>query len=249
MADEPTSINLAARLIFIFKSINRAGDEEILSNVWARIFELPPTDIIQIHVHLAYVKELIRDYERQVKSLPEANQYLFLEPVPTMLTFVTTRFRKIKADRDILSRILEKLYLASDRLQQDFPETLIPAADLDDISKQINVLITSVKASQEIPNSMRVILFDLLSAIRQSIDLYSIRGIRGVRKELFAVAAQIQEQFSEFEKAQDTPEVQGFMALFKRIDLVTSGVLKVRTFLQAAAPIVVSLLEQINRTL
>jgi hypothetical protein len=53
----------------------------------------------------------------------------------------------------------------------------------------------------------------------------------------------MQENLTEFEKNKSSPEVTGFMKLFKDIDTISSSIMQVGTLLHSAGPLIAPLLE------
>jgi hypothetical protein len=236
---EQETTDSAARLIAILRSGLTAPQGQPWLNFWATAFNLPAENILDIYRSLDLTRELTDDTEKAINEIPDIRHEQYLRPLAPVRGILSRPniHEGWHSQRGVIEMAINGLEFASERLQAHSPEVDLPASELAEIGRQTAELIKTLGESQTIPKSLKLILFDLLSSVQRSINEYKFRGIRGVRRQLFVIASQIQENFSEFEKNKNEPEVKSFFTLLKRIDSVTAAALHVKELISAVAPL------------
>jgi len=141
------------------------------------------------------------------------------------------------------------LEFCAERLQAYNPETVIEQTELDEIRKQVDDLLEKVKSSESLPVKLKYVLFDLLAALRRAIDEYQIRGTRGLRRELFVIVAQFEDNWELVVKNEDKEEVRGFFKILKEVDKATSVAARVKELIAPIAPYIPILTEGFHHLL
>lgn len=248
----PTITDPAARLIAILETAVTDQPNQSHKKLWARVFKVQDTNLIAIHRGLDCLRDLVDDVEREIEQIPDIKHEQYVKVLPPLRQIISKSNldQACAPDIAVLQMIINGLEFASERLQHSAPEPLLPQSDLDALRQQAKELLKTLEKSETVPRKLKLILFDLIKAIQRSIDEYRFRGIRGVRRELFIVASQIQEHLPEFEAAKNAEEVKGFFKLLKKIDSVTAAALHIKELLSSAAPLlpmIPALLEHTTR--
>ena len=220
----------AARLIAILEKGRHADQNQDWVAFWATAFGIPRENTLDLYRGLDLTRKLIDDVKAAINQVPDIRheQYLrALNPIQEILRRPNLHEAWAHSHGEI-PMIINGLGLASERLQAHSPEPEIEAAELQTLEQQVTELITTLEQSTTVPKSLKIALFDLLQSVQGCIGEYRFRGIRGVRRQLFVTASQIQENFPEFEKAKKEPEVKGFFTLLKKIDSITAAALHVK---------------------
>ncbi len=235
----PSVTDPAARTVKILQLGMRTPPQRSLLHFWATAFNVDPNNVVDIYYNLGLFRDLVDDVERMIKQIPDIRHEQYLKGIAQLRTTVAQPNLQAgwQEHLRVLEMIVNGLEFASERLQAYSPEPDLPPSELETIRKQTAELIQKLESSETIPKRLKLIIFDLLSAVQRSIDQYRFRGIRGLRQELFVIASQIQEHFPDFEQAKDEPEVKGFFALLKKIDAVTAAALHVKELLWALSPL------------
>ena len=220
----------AARLLAILeKGLNADRNQDWVA-FWATAFGIPRENTLDLYRGLDLTRELIDDVKAAINQVPDIRheQYLrALNPIEEILRRPNLHEAWANSHGEIVM-IINGLRFASECLQTHSPEPEIEATELQTLEQQVTELITTLEQRTTIPKSLKVILFNLLQSVHRNTGEYRFRGIRGLRRQLFVVASQIQENFSEFEKAKKEPEVKGFFTLLKKIDSITAAALHVK---------------------
>jgi hypothetical protein len=229
----------AARLIGVLQNALAQSANTTLAKMWSKTFGLGEDDYVGIYHGLYILNDLCVEVERAIIQLPNIRHEQYLKVLPKLKGILARPSLQENWDksRPILQMVCDALEFSSERLQALAPEPVIPESELSAIRMQAEALLDLLTKSSEIPHNLKTLLFDIVKALLRSIDEYHFRGIRGVRRELFVVASQIQENLSQFEKNSDAKEVTTFFSFFKKIDSITSTALKVKELLGAVAPL------------
>lgn len=235
----PTTTDSAARLIAILQTAVTTQSNQSHTRLWAGVFGVQDKNIIAIHRGLDCLRDLVDDVEREIQQIPDIKHDQYLKMLPPLREIISKSNldQACAPDIPVLKMIINGLEFASERLQHNAPEPLLAENDLDALRQQARELLKTLEKSETVPRKLKLILFDLIKAIQRSIEEYRFRGIRGVRRELFIVASQIQEHLPEFEAAKNAEEVKGFFKLLKKIDSVTAAALHIKELLSFASPL------------
>jgi hypothetical protein len=229
----------AARLIDILQlGLEKTAANQAFQNFWANALNVQPEDRVGLHRGLSLLRVLVDDIESGIRQIPDIRHEQYLKNLP-LLRDLLSRINLGEGwstETNVLRMIVNSLEFASERIQAYSPEAILPASELEGIRQQAAELLESLDKSTTLPRDLKLILFDLVKGILRSVDEYRFRGIRGVRRELFAVASVIQEHLPTFQQNKDAEEVRGFLKFLKRVDSVTSIALKVKELLGATAP-------------
>jgi hypothetical protein len=229
----------AARLIAVLRTALQQAASTQFASMWAKTFGIADDDFVGIYYGLHRLNELCLEVERAIMQVPDIRHEQYLKALPRLKGVLARPNLQENWDqsRPILQMVCDALEFSSERLQAYAPEPVIVQSDLEELRTQASALLDLLTKSSGIPHSLRLLLFDIVKALLRSIDEYHFRGIRGVRRELFVVASQIQENLSQFEANKDTKEVATFFSFFKKLDSITSSALKIKELVGAVAPL------------
>jgi hypothetical protein len=238
MAKHAKLTDPAARLITLLERGLEAPANAHYLTVWQGVFQLDKPDAVAIHHGLDMLRDLIDDVQRGIMQISDLRHETYLKPLEILRSILSRETLKEPwhPNRPAYELALNALEFCSDRLQANSPEEVIEQDELGAIRMQVEELLTQLKDSDSIPRKLRLLLFDLLEAIRRSIDEYLFRGTRGLRKQLFLTFAQLEEHTGELQMHKDTKEVSGFFRVLSKFDQLTSAALKVKQLASAAAP-------------
>jgi hypothetical protein len=248
---EVTVTDPANRLIVLLSRGLSVAPHESYLILWQKAFGLPNQDIVEIHHRLDLLRDLIDEVERGIMQITDINHAVYLKPLPPLRQIISrvNLSEGWGSSKPILEMAINGLEFCSERLLANNPETIIKQQELDEIRKQVDDLITQLKSSETIPRKLRFVLFDLLGAVRRSIDEYLFRGTRGLRKELFVISAQLQENWNLIAEEKDKEEVNSFFKILSKIDRATAAALKVKQLLGDVAPYVPLLIQSASEHL
>lgn len=236
---QKTFTDPAARLIQILQTgLDHTAANQAFQNFWANALEVQPEDRIALHRGLGLLRVLVDNIESGIRKIPDIRHEQYLKNLPLLRDLLsrTNLGESWTSEANVLRMIVNSLEFASERIQANDPEPVLLPSELDGIRKQADELLQLLEKSTTLPRELKLILFDLVKGILRSVDEYRFRGIRGVRRELFAVASVMQEHLPTFQKHKDAEEVRGFLKFLKRVDVVTSTALKVKELVGASAP-------------
>ena len=242
---EVTTTDPAARLIFLLSRGLSVPPHETYLILWQKVFGIPNPNILEIHHRLDLLRDMINEVERGIMQIPDIKQNVFLKPLPALQEIIS-RINLQESwgqSKTVLEMSINGLEFCSERLQANNPETILKQQELDEIRKQVEDLIAQLKSSESIPRKLKYVLFDLLEAIRRSIDEYLFRGTRGLRKELFVIIAQLQENWDVIAENNEKDEVKGFFKIISRIDRATAAAMRVKELVSGVAPYVPLLIQ------
>lgn len=215
--------NPAGRIYEILRHAKRKSPKAMVKEVWADVLGADPAKVHSLFVRLVRLEEAFEEAERNISSL-DVNHGLYLKHFPALRSAIApTNFEHPwEISRNLLTEdALTSLEFCADLLDQKLPEKDVPEDDLERLTSEVNELLESILAS-EMANSAKQILADIARSMQDALTEYRIRGVRGMREELFAIVARLERNYPTVSSERERPEVARFFEVLSRWDAVTS---------------------------
>ena len=226
--------NSAFRLLAVLQAALRYPENKPTQEVWSETFCIQSADTAGIFRSLVALIESIDEIEKLIRLIPGTNYDLYLECLPPIRKGVSyphigNAWQSVRIY--FAPENLRGLQFCADLLAKHYPEASIPKADLDQISKLVDEQFSEVSNSTIDPK-LRVILLDLLEAIRRCVAEYQIRGAKGIRQAITAALDTLTQNIRKKPATDYTKEDKVFVARFLTIlSKVDTAASKAMTYL------------------
>jgi hypothetical protein len=161
------------------------GPNKQSRTVLADVFGIDEKDDYIIHSRVEQTRRLIREVERDVKSIPGINYEIFLSWVPSALHMFTVpdlnqgwHSRPLLKEGDLI-----RIDFCIDVLKKHFTEDHISEEKLKEVKKTVEELKADILGAGFEPE-LKEALVDALQALLTAIDEYSLRGISRIKEGL-----------------------------------------------------------------
>ena len=235
--------NSAKRVYALLREAKRANSNVLVRGVWAAVFEIDAENIPLIYARLVRLDQELGDTEKQIQSF-ESDCSLYLRHFSTLHGVVSPKNLDAHwgPTQDTLSeQALESLEFCSSVLDKKAPEKQLPDDDLDILRNQIREIVDLI-ANSSLPNSAKQILADIARSLQDALHEYRIRGVRGLREELYAVFARLERNMPAIAPEKDDSVVGRIFEYLKLWQVTTSAYLNTS---QLAGSILPALLERV----
>ncbi len=207
--------NPAGRLFHLLQDFMKAGRRNGVSirQAWSKTFGLDPADVTSTFQHIAEVQKLVRDTRQTLETEADASHGPFLQHFSKIESFVAQTNLDANSNslisnylQDIVMRDLE---FASHHLSKTSGEEVIEEDAIASFLEDINTAARKLYSSDLEP-ALRIVLLDLLEAMRHAVAQYRIHGAEAFRKALILCIGEIGLVKEEFERNKDKEEVKDF---------------------------------------
>lgn len=215
--------NPAARLYIALRAAKNISQHKSVKDVWKSVFEVDTDSIIILQKNLVLLSNLADEVEKEVQKL-DVNPSVFLKHFPTIREILgVSNFSDLwQTTRAKLGEeVLYSLEFCSERLNAVRPEKILTEEDFKRISKEVNDLFALI-AKAELPEELRSVLLDTVQTLQSALAQYRIRGVSGLRQELFVVIDRLQRNYSDLSNQKGNPAVQAVFKMLGFWDTLTS---------------------------
>lgn len=213
-------------LLKILERAQKRKDQLNFKDAWAETFGLPKTDdvLVQVNKHLVGLHWLLERIIELVGRIPDQGSEVHAAPLHKLRNLFSPMsyggtwgaFKRDYLTADVFyalsvcdQQFRTRLYLS---------EQLIPANDLNELSKKVSDLFDDVKAS-DVESDLKNYMLKMLEAIRQGIAQYEISGAEGLTDKLAQIIGHMHLYKSKEPQAK-TPandQARGFMRKFQTL--------------------------------
>lgn len=184
------------------------------------VLNLPQNDLAGLYSQYASLLSLIADVENRLRSLDDPNreQYLLcFEPIKRAFHSVSLQHGCEQITNAISTSDLALLNLASQRLDLVQREILLPPSEINALQSEVQTLFQQVSASDLAPE-LRIIILDLLEAIRRTLNEYQIRGAEGLKRVLAECFGRMSLDKEIVVQHNKRPELKSFLDLLSKLN-------------------------------
>jgi len=215
--------NQAGRLHKILTAVINQQDGLPTIQVWANVFNVDVQDKSSIFKNIFLIQELSDDIKRKISTTSGINSNLLLsqhEHIEYVVkaTNFDTAWSSYKGRLNLA--VMLNLAHCAEALSR-YDESPIKDDDLTSLHNDVSDLFTNV-ANSTINLDLKIIILDLLEAIRSSIAEYNIRGAKGIRDQLAYCLGKVVQNKDLFADNNDTEEVTSWWNIFSRADNITT---------------------------
>lgn len=193
----------------------------------ANVLSLPRADAAELYRKVAGVLELIDEVSNQLEALPAERREIYKTFVPKIRECFPQNFALTRALNDHFGKLaatdLALLFLAASELDSLSDELEVFEDELASIAKDTNSLFEKVSES-ELEPALKVIVLDLLEAIRRTVADYQIRGAKGLERMLAESLGRFAIDKDLVDRESKSEEIVGFWELLRRITMVICAV-------------------------
>jgi hypothetical protein len=215
--------NPAARLYTVLREAKKQLPESRVKEAWAAVFSIEKTDIFEILRSLIALEELVTKVESEI-SLLDLNHEIFLKHLPTIRKVLSVSNLDAKwadAKNLLAEEVLGSLEFCSERLGALRPEKVLSTDEFEKIQNEVLKLFAVIDGS-DLPVELRSVLLDVTQILQSALVQFRIRGINGLRNDLFIALDRLQRVHSELNKEKADPAVESMFKVLGIWDTVTS---------------------------
>lgn len=215
--------NPARRLYKLLVEAKQLNDALTVRQAWAKVFHLEDESLPAIFYNLVLLQQLVSEVEDAVQGL-DVDHTLFLQHMPQIKQILSLpNFDSDwgRAKKPLTEAALVSLQFCSERLSRGFPEKAPHEDEIQSIKEEVDQLYERIISSTLKP-SVRSVLLEMVEAMRRAISEYRIRGMKGLRQELFSILERFQRNFDLLKENRNEPEVSMFWKVLGKYDTLTS---------------------------
>jgi hypothetical protein len=216
--------NPASRLLAILSQVRQKPANSILKKVWGDAFGIHESKTFEIFHQLIMLSALVDEVEREIRLVPAIDHKLFLKYFPgirQMLSISNLDQSWQTAATRLDEATMTSLHFCSESLSRCRPDR-VSTSDLESLRKEIDDLFNGIQAS-DLNKELKAILSDLAESMRRAVAEYRLRGVLGMREELFLILEKLQRNYQVIEKNKDSQFLKQFWKVFVRYDTVAAA--------------------------
>ncbi len=179
--------NAAQRLYKILNDAKAQKPNGSSQQALAGIFKTHPDDLATLYSKFSQFLLLIEDVNIRIQALDSTDKEIILRCIPQLRKAFGSDFSMQGQWNQYINRIGDSdiglVHFAAKALAGVSTEIELEESNLSEIFKETNDLFEVVKSSNLDPE-LRIVLLDLLEAIRRTIVDYQIRGAEGLKRVL-----------------------------------------------------------------
>lgn len=220
--------NPAGRLHVMLSKVRTQPREKRTRDVWADLFGVSPEAVHEIYRHLVLMQITLDEAREGLLRIPDLTQELYLLCFPNIQTAISPTnldSQWVQYQKSLDDGTMRGLAFCSDTLGKYQAENLIEQATLDEITSDLDSLSEKVRASS-LDDALKIVVLDLLEALRRAIAEYRIRGATALRQALEASVMAVFRNHSLFQDAAEREEVGRFWQVLRKVDKAVTWALK-----------------------
>ena len=219
--------NVARRLYEVLRNAksHSGGDEKMV--VWADALKINGAAARKIIEDVFHLGDALKEMEETVARLAP-DKKLYLRHVPSLRgVFDGSKLSgSWDGTRNLLTEeTLQSLEFCATLIDEKEPEAEVPKADLDDLINQAAELLNQIATSDDLKPAAKGILTDLAQSLQTALNQYRVKGIKGLRAELFEVMRRLDAEYNSVPAKEESPVVAKVYAFIQKYQVVTSAVM------------------------
>ncbi len=178
--------NPAGRLHDLLTSAQSQSPRETSRKAWASVFGVEENNTGALLNMLADLIDLVDESKRQIGRLSDVDHAIYLKPfgrIERLLSNVNLDAPWEQWKTQLDETTLYGLQFGADQLSRTSGFTHIKNADLAQLQKDVEALISQVMESG-LPNNLVALVLRNLEAIQHALLAYRVRGIEGLEQEI-----------------------------------------------------------------
>ena len=218
-----TDNNPAGRLYQLLSAARASNPHLPVKKVWSDIFKVSENELHKVYYYLTLLLSLVEHTEKEIKLIPNIDHQLYLRPfAPIKNILAVSNFDSSWSvhSQQLSDSVMTGLQFCSERLSHCRPDN--PAVDeLKDLKVEVDDLFESIQSST-IDADLKSVLLDFTESMRRALTEYQLRGISGLREDLFSILDKLQRNFKLVEQHKNESIVQKFWVVLAKYDTVSS---------------------------
>jgi hypothetical protein len=247
--------NAAGRILALFEESLKRQDNDSTANVWAEVFSLdianPGKKIhadnkVEIYRRLVATDDALVEVQSDIATLRPTDSGMYL------IDFA--ELRHVLAPKSLEDqwahykpRIAKSALVALRFCARDLPiEGDISPDELQSILEAIHGLRQMIRESDRLSKSLKEWILDMLAAVERAVELYSIRGGRGLREALATLVGNIIVHPELSKEVQKEAAIAGALnAIYQRLCALAVKAKKLQPLIEFSG----TMIELVQRTL
>jgi len=223
--------NPAGRLHKILSDAKRQPDQKIVKEAWAEVLSVEPDDII-VTKSVVALYSLSQEIQSLIKMKEDLNHELYLSSFHRIdqAFFPLNLGTSWKSVRQHLTEeALTRLQFCAQELSGFYSEEALSDDDLTDIAKKTEELFNTLYGSS-LPDALRVTLLEEVERIRNAINLFKIKGAKGLKEALQGTIGAVVANQEELKSVAftDSDVIERLGELIDKMDSFASRALKIK---------------------
>lgn len=239
--------NPAGRLHKILSELKGQHDSTKLFVAWARVLEVEENAVL-VTKSVIELYSLSQEIQSLIKMNEELNHELYLSsfaqiekaffPLNLLTTCVTVK-------RHLTDEALTRLQFCAEELSRFYSEESLSEEDLKDIINKTEELFETLYKSK-LPETLRLSLLEEVERIRNAIQLYKIKGAKGLKEALQGALGAVVSNHEELKEASKTDKdvIKRLGELIEKLDSFASKALKIKKALTSPVKFMIQLLSK-----
>jgi len=226
--------NPAGRLYQILSKAKNQRDNKKVREVWASVIGIEDNDI-DITKGVVELYTLSQEVQRLIKLNEGLNHQLYLSSFSKIdKSFFPLNLESNwnSAKQHLSDEALTRLQFCAEELSKFYTEESLSKKDLEDIIQKTEELFNSLYKSS-LPDTLRMSLLEEVERIRNAINMYKIKGAKGLKEALQATIGSVVANHDELKNNSDKniEVLKRLGELIDKLDTFTSRALKLKKML------------------
>jgi hypothetical protein len=216
--------NPAGRLYVIFNAAKAQDQHSSVKSVWTKVFELPTENLPAIFYRLAILLAQVDEAEKALRLLTDISPEIWLQDFPIIKKVLSpSNFDESwqRTKQEISDAVMRTLSICADRLSRSTAEPTVEDSQISDLRAEVESLFKSIEAS-DLAADLKGVLLDMTEGMLRALNEYRIRGISGLRAELFNIVERFQKNFDLLKRNGSDSLVQRFWQLASRYETIST---------------------------
>ncbi len=237
--------NPAGRLHKILSEVKNQNDKTPVKTVWATVLGIEENDVL-VTKSVVELYSLSQEIQSLIKMNDGLNHELYLSSFAQIERAffplnLGTQWSTVKPH--LTPEALTRLQFCAEELSRFYSEESLSEEDLKDIIQKTEELFETLYKSN-LPEALRLSLLEEVERIRNAINLYKIKGAKGLKEALQGTLGAVvsnQEELKEASKT-DNDVIKRLGELIEKMDSFASKALKIKKALTSPVKFMIELL-------
>lgn len=243
--------NPAGRLYKILSEAKRQPDNQKVKNVWSLVLDIEDDDVA-ITKGVVELYSLSQEIQTLIKMNSQLNHDLYLNSFHRIdRAFfplnLASNWNSVK--QHLTDEAITRLQFCADELSRFYSEESLSEEDLKDIIDKTEELFESLY-SCSLPDALRLTLLEEVERIRNAINMYKIKGAKGLKEALQGTIGAVIANHDELKASSKTNAdiIKRLGELIDKMDSFASRALKIKKALSTPVRYVLEKLSETNET-
>lgn len=237
--------NPAGRLHKILSDAKIQNDRTQVKKAWASVLDIEENDVL-VTKSVVELYSLSQEIQSLIKMNEDLNHELYLSSFAQIERAffplnLETQWSTVKSH--LSPEALTRLQFCAELLSDFYSEESLSEEDLKDIIQKTEELFETIYKSN-LPKDLRLSLLEEVERIRSAINLYKIKGAKGLKEALQGTLGAVVSNHEELKEASKTNKdvIKRLGELIDKMDSFASKALKVKKALTSPVKFMIELL-------